>query len=328
MSISVSGNYYGAGAGVEGYTRASGTSRFVPEVWSGKMQVKFYKATCLSEVTNNDWEGEIKDTGDTVQIRSVPNITINNYAKGQTLSSQVPNSTAITLTIDFGKYFQVVLDDVDKVQADVKLMDIFSDDAGEQMKISIEADVFANVGAQAGTGNFGTTAGVISGNINLGTTGSPCFVAKAVVGTGDGSASGAAKSIVEHIVDIGQVLDEQNVPETGRWILLPAAAANRMKKGDIKQVNVTGDDTSPIRNGKLGMIDRFTVYVSNNLALAASKHNILAGTRDAISFASQLTKVETVRSTSTFGDIMRGLNVYGYKVTAPQALVSSIIQIV
>ena len=101
-----------------------------------------------------------------------------------------------------------------------------------------------------------------------------------------------------------------------------------MKKGDIKQVNVTGDEISPIRNGKLGMIDRFTVYVTNNLSLTSSKYNILAGTRDAISFASQLTKVETVRSTSTFGDIMRGLNVYGYQVTAPNALVSSIIQIV
>lgn len=328
MSVAVSGNYYGAGAGVEAYTRAAGTSKFIPEVWSGKLQVKFYKATCLSEVTNNDWEGEIRDTGDVVSIRSVPDITINSYTKGLALTSQVPTSTAITLNIDKGKYFQVVLDDVDKIQADVRLMDIFSDDAGEQMKISIEADVFANVGASAAAANSGLTAGAISGNINMGVTGTPCFVGAAKVAAGDGALAGSAKSFVDHIIDMGQVLDEQNVPETGRFLVIPSIGANRLKKGDIKQVNVTGDDTSPIRNGKLGMIDRFTLYVSNNLSVTSSKYSLIAGTRDAISFASQLTKVESIRSTTTFGDIMRGLNVYGYAVTAPKALVSSIVQFV
>jgi len=325
MSVAVSGDYYGAGSGVEAYTRAAGTSKFIPEVWSGKLQVKFYKSTCLAEVTNNDWEGEIRDTGDTVQIRSIPDITISAYTKGMTLSSQVPTSTAVTLSIDKGKYFQVVLDDVDRTQADVRLMEMFSDDAGEQMKIGIEADVFANVGASAATGNYGNTAGAISGNIVLGTSGAPCFVAAAKTGTGLGTTTGNGKSLVDHIVDIGQVMDEQNTPETGRWLLLPAVGANRLKKGDIKQAYMTGDDTSPIRNGKLGMIDRFTIYVTNNLSVTSAKHTLLAGTRDAISFASQLTKVETIRSTTTFGDILRGLNVYGYAVTAPKALVSSVV---
>lgn len=310
----------------DNYPRA-GTSKFIPEVWSGKMQVKFYKATCLSEVTNNDWEGEIKDTGDTVIIRSVPDITIRTYQKGATLTSEVPNSPNITLSIDKGKYFQVVLDDVDKVQADVRLMDLFSDDAGEQMKISIESDVFANVGLSADENNVGLTAGVIS-DINMGVTATPCFVASAKVAAGDGALAGSAKSFVDHIIDMGQVLDEQNVPESGRWLVIPAIGANRLKKGDIKQVNVTGDDTSPIRNGKLGMIDRFTLFVSNNLSVTSSKYSLLAGTRDSISFASQLTKVETIRSSATFGDILRGLNVFGYAVTAPKSLVHSVVQFV
>lgn len=301
-------------------------AKFLPDVWSGKMQVKFYKATCLSEVTNNDWEGEIKDTGDTVNIRSVPDINISTYTKGLALVSQVPTSTPLTLNIDKGKYFQVVVDDVDKVQADIRLMDIFSDDAGEQMKITIEADVFANVGASAAASNFGAAAGVTSLNINLGTSGAPCFCTPAGAGAKDGLLIGSAKNFVEHIVDMGQVLDEQNVPESGRWLLIPPAGASRLKKGDIKQVNVTGDDQSPIRNGRLGMIDRFTLYVSNNLTnVSGAKYGLLAGTRDAISFASQLTKVETIRSTATFGDILRGLNVYGYGVTAPKAVVSSIV---
>lgn len=323
MSLPVSGNYYGAGAGVDGY---KAPNKFIPDVWSGKMQVKFYAATCLSEITNNDWEGEISDTGDTVIIRSIPNITISNYSKGLALSSQVPNSTPITLNIDKGKYFQVVLDDVDKVQSDLRLMDTFSDDAGEQMKIACEVDVFSNAPAGAAAANKGNTAGAKSGNVVLGITGTPAFVAAAKMGTGTGATTGNGKAMTDHIIDIGLVLDEQNVPESGRWILLPPAAAARLKKGELKQVNLTGDDTSPIRNGKIGMIDRFTVYVSNNLVLAGGEYTIMAGTRDAISWAAQLTKVETLRSQSTFGDILRGLNVYGYGVTKPEALVTSVIK--
>jgi hypothetical protein len=102
---------------------------------------------------------------------------------------------------------------------------------------------------------------------------------------------------------------------------------------------LTGDDTSPLRNGKIGMIDRFTLYVSNNLKTVADNAGtsgstaddftgtyVMAGTRDAISFASQITNVETLRAQSTFGNIVRGLNVYGFKVVKPEALVAAYVK--
>jgi hypothetical protein len=145
------------------------------------------------------------------------------------------------------------------------------------------------------------------------------------------------------ILDMGLCLDEQNVPETGRWVVIPAWMSSLIKRSDLKQAYLTGDSVTPLRNGKLGMIDRFMVYVSNNLATSAdlgadaasggtaanadsTAWNIMAGTRDAISFASQITNVESLRAQSTFGNIMRGLNVYGYKVTKPEALVHGYIK--
>jgi hypothetical protein len=309
MSVAVTSGYYGAGT-TDQYA-ASGTAKFIPEIWSGKLQVKFYKSTVLSEITNNDWEGEIKGQGDKIRIRSIPTITINNYTKGLNLTSQVPTSTPLELNIDKGKYFAVVLDDVDKVQTDVALMDMFTNDAAEQMKIAIDGDVLSSVFADAATGNKGANAGVLSTGINLGVTGTPRQVTNSTV--------------LDAILDMGLCLDEQNVPETGRWIVIPAWMASLIKRSDLKQAYLTGDSVTPLRNGKLGMIDRFTVYVSNNLATtvdgANTVWNTMAGTRDAISFASQITNVETLRSQATFGNIMRGLNVYGYKVTKPEALV-------
>lgn len=308
MSVAVSGNMYGAGAGVDAYV-----GKFIPEVWSGKLLVKFYLATCLTEITNNDYEGEIKDVGDKVKIRSVPTVTIRAYQKGQTLQTERPGTTVTELNIDQGRYWAVVVDDIDSVQSDIKLMDQFGQDAAEQMKIEVEKAVFSVVFADAHADNKGATAGVKSNDINLGVTGTPLQITK--------------ENVLDWIVDQGLVLDEQNVPETGRWMVIPAWVAAMVKKSDLKDASISGDGTSILRNGKIGMIDRFTLYSSNNLPQALDGANmayeVIAGTRDAISFASQITKTETMRSESTFGDLLRGLNVFGFEVTKPEALVHS-----
>ena len=71
MAVGVTSGYF-----VSGQTTNSYGANFVPEIWSGKLQMKFYKSTVLSEITNNDWEGEIKNSGDKVYIRTIPTITI------------------------------------------------------------------------------------------------------------------------------------------------------------------------------------------------------------------------------------------------------------
>jgi len=316
MSVSVTSGYYTSGSTSDAYT-----GKFIPEIWSGKLQVKFYQTTVLAEITNNDWEGEIKDQGDKVEIRTVPTITINNYTKGQTLSSQVPTNDVIELNIDKGKYFQVVVDDVDDVQSDLKLMDIFTNDASQQMKIAIDTDVLSGLVAGAAAKNKGATAGQISGDINLGNQAAATPASVQVT----------KSNVIDKIIDMGQCLDEQNAPEDGRWMLIPAWMGSLIKTSDLKDASITGDSVTPLRNGRLGMIDRFTLYVSNLLPTTTGAtdgtstglkgYSVFAGTRDAITFASQITKMESLRSQSTFGNIVRGLNVYGYKVIKSEALV-------
>jgi hypothetical protein len=316
MSVSVTSGYYTSGSTADAYS-----GKFIPEIWSGKLQVKFYQTTVLAEITNNDWEGEIKDQGDKVEIRTVPTITINNYTKGQTLSSQVPTNDVIELNIDKGKYFQVVVDDVDDVQSDLKLMDIFTNDASQQMKIAIDTDVLSGLVAGAASANKGDTAGAISGDIDLGDQAAATPASVQVT----------KSNVIDKIIDMGQCLDEQNAPEDGRWMLIPAWMGSLIKTSDLKDASITGDSVTPLRNGRLGMIDRFTLYVSNLLPTTTGAtdgtstglkgYSVFAGTRDAITFASQITKMESLRSQSTFGNIVRGLNVYGYKVIKSEALV-------
>jgi len=300
---------------------SNGTTGFIPEIWSGKLQVKFYKTTVLSEITNNDWEGEIKGQGDRVVIRKTPDITIYDYKRGMTLTTEVPDNTTIDLTIDKGKYFNVVVDDVNEVQSDLHLMDMFTSDASEQMKIAIDQVVLAAMPALADANNKGDTAGVLSDSLNLGKTGAAVKLVNTTPAAGQSTP-------VDFVLAMGLCLDEQNVPESGRWIVIPAWMGMMLKQSDLKAAYLTGDATSPLRTGKIGTIDRFTVYVSNNLPTASdtgTKYYCLAGTRDAVSFASQITKVESLRAQTTFGNLVRGLNVFGFEATKPEALVAGYI---
>jgi len=291
-----------------GTPQYSGT--FVPEIWSGKLLVKFYAACAIAAIANTDYEGEIKDVGDKVIIRTVPDIQIRDYVKGQSLVIQRPEAPNKELVIDKAKYFNFICDDIDKHQTDVKLMDSWSTDAAEQMKIAIETGVLADIYADAPAANKGLTAGIKTAGFNLGASSNPLAVSKA--------------NILDVIVDVGTVLDEQNVPSTERYFLLTPWMCGNIKKSDLKDASLSGDGTSILRNGRIGQVDRFMLYHSNLLYQTTDGSDtvwhLIAGQRAALSFAAQMTKMESLRAESTFGTLVRGLNVYGYETLKPEAL--------
>jgi len=282
---------------------------FIPAIWSGKILEKFYAATVIAAIANTDYEGEIKGQGDTVYIRQRPTITINAYEAEQSIMpAERPSSPLVELNIDKGFYFNTVLDDVMEIQSDLDQMSMWAEDASEQMKIKVDTEVLAYMAGDIDAANAGDTAGAISGNINLGKALAPVALTNA--------------NIIDNIVALGQVLDEQNIPETGRWLVIPAWVAALIKRSELRDASLTGDQMTMLRNGRLGMIERFTVYMSNLLPVDAtdSATSIYAGHSHGMTFASQLDKVETLRAESTFGNLFRGLQVYGRKVTDGKSL--------
>ena len=257
-----------------------------------------------------DYEGEISGMGDKVKIRTVPDITIRDYTKGGNLVYQRPESSNVELNIDKAKYFAFTVDAVDKFQSDLNLMDNWASDGGEQMKISIDTGILADIYADVPSANKGATAGLNSSSFNLGATAAPVVL--------------TAANAVEIITAASTVADEQNWPETGRWLVIPAWMRFLLMNSDLKNANLTGDDKSILRNGKLGMIDRFVTYLSNNVATTSDSgftcYNILFGHKSGLTFASQMTQMETLKAESTFGDLVRGLNVYGYEVVKTASL--------
>lgn len=285
------------------------TGEFIPEIWSGKIIEKFYDATVLAAIANTDYEGEITSYGDKVNIRTKPDISIRDYNAYDALTSDAPSSSGVELLIDRGKYWSTVLDDVMEVQSDLDHLSMWADDASESMKIDIDTDVLAGLSADVVAENQGSTAGSQVGTaIDLGAAAAPVTL--------------TATNAIAKIIDCGQILDEQNIPETGRWVVIPAWLAAMIKTSELKDASLTGDGVSMLRNGRLGMIDRFTLYSSNLLPynVTDTAHSIFFGHSHGLTFASQLTKVETLRAESTFGTLLRGLQVFGFKVVDGTAL--------
>lgn len=294
---------------------------FIPEIWSGKLVEKFYASTVLAAISNTDYEGEIKNKGDRVKIRTKPTITIHDYKSDGLLGLDRPTGGTLELYIGNGKYFSLILDDVMEVQTDLNIMSMWSDDAAQQLKIAVDSDVLDGIVNQCSANNRGAAAGVITGSINLGVKGTPLSVVGRNPGAGD-------IEIIDVLMRLGQVLDEQNIPEEGRWVVMPSWAGRMIKQSELRQAYLSGDSVSMLRNGRLGMVDRFTIYISNLLPnnstdatnFSAGEWPIYAGHAHGLTFASQISKVETLRSELTFGQILRGLQVYGYQVVDGKAL--------
>lgn len=297
---------------------------FVPEIWSGKLIEKFYAATVLAAISNTDYEGEIKNHGDRVKIRTKPTITIHNYSADGLLPLDRPTGGTVELYIGNGKLFSLILDDVMEIQSDLNILSMWSDDAAQQLKIEVDKDVLDGIVGQMAAANQGTAAGVITGSLNLGVKGSPLAVVGRNAGVGQ-------VELLDVLMRMGQVLDEQNIPEVGRWVVLPAWAGRQIKQSELRQAYLSGDSVSMLRNGRLGMVDRFTIYISNLLPnnstdstnFASGEWPIFAGHAHGLTFASQISKVETLRSELSFGQILRGLQVYGYQVVDGKALVQA-----
>jgi len=285
-------------AGHPDYSSTS-NSKFIPAIWAGKIAPKFYKTTVLGDISNTDYEGDVRNKGDSVHIRTRPTVTIRDYEVGGGLTYEKPDSTDVDLLLNRAKYFGAEVNDVDAHQSDLNLMNEFTDDASEQMAITVDTDVLGGIYSSANASNAGVTAGAVSSSFNLGSAAAALSVTKA--------------NVIDIITRHCSVLDESNVSGQ-KWIVLPIWMCNRIMNSDLKDASLSGDETSIIRNGRIGMISDMMIYKSNSLTVTGSNTNIIAGVKSCVAFAAQITKVEDLRNPNDFGDIVRGLNVYGYKV--------------
>lgn len=288
----------------------AGTSKYIPTLFSQKATVKHYDMTVAADITNNDWEGEVTRMGDKVIIRRTPDVTVQKYQKNMTISYETPDADATELELNQGYVWAVTLDDVDRIQSDINLLDTYADDAAEQVVLKQDAEFLADIVTQVDPLNQGATAGKKSGAIDLGAVGAPVII--------------DADNAVKFLMRFNQALTEMGVSKLNRWVVLPAWFCTILKSTDVKSALVTGDSEGVIRNGRLGTIDGLTIYESNNLPDfddgGTQVTQVIAGHRDGVTWANQFITTESIRLQDKIASALRGLAVCGWKVVEPRYL--------
>jgi len=276
------------------------------------MAALFREQTILSSISTSKYQGEIKNQGDNLIIPKEMDVTIRPYVIGQPLVYENPVGDTITLTVDKADYWAVKREIVEASMMNMDYVPKWMATAAEKLKIRIDRRVLAWLPAQVSALNSGITAGKDSASVNLGVAGAPLGITKT--------------NSVDIIAECEQVLDEQNCPDRGRYIVIPPPFNTRLVTSELKNVYVTGDSQSPLRNGRIGDILKFTVLKSNLMSHAADGSgvdawNVVFGWSEALAFAQTITETNTIDKAETFfGSLMRGLQVYGYQVTNPELI--------
>lgn len=264
---------------------------FIPEIWAARLLEHLDKAHVYAALMNRDYEGEIKNAGDTVHINTIGDITVGTYT-GANITYEDLATTSQDLVIDQQKYFAFRVDDVEKAQALPGLVEAATQRAA--YAINDATDTYL--------------AGVLAAG-----------------GTAMTAASLTAQNIYQNLVAMKVELDKKNVPTEGRWVVIDPTAHGLLLQ-DERFVSFGTDITNErLVNGKVGRAVGMDIYVSNNVpsttASNVTTYSIIAGVSMAATYAEQILETEALRSEGSFKDLVRGLHVYGAKVTIPDALV-------
>ena len=295
-------------------------SFFLPKVYSKQVLNFFRKSSVAEAITNTDYAGEISGYGDTVRIIKEPVITVYKYERGADVTKTALTDQEVSLVVDTANAFKFIVDDIETNMSHVNFRDVATSSAAYALRDAFDEGVIATMFA-------GVSAS--SPNHILGSDSATDLAAVTFDGTvnldiGFGSSE---HDPIDVLSRMARLLDEQNIPEEGRWFLaspefyeIPVQSSSKLLSVDYNA------GQGSIRNGLVssGKLRGFDMYKTNNIAATSNAAGqCLAGHMSATATAQTITSTEVIRDPDSFGDIVRGLHVYGAKVLRPGAMVSA-----
>jgi len=298
-------------------------SFFLPSVYSKKVLNFFRKASVVEAITNTDYAGEISAFGDSVKIIKEPVISVSDYTRGSDTTATKLTDQELTLVVDSAKAFKFIVDDIESNMSHVNFKEVATSSAAYALRDSYDAAVIAAMFSGVSTSSPDHVLGADASAATQ-TMGQHQGGSNAIDLTGS---DGTGADPLDVMAFMAKLLDEQSIPEEGRWFVAPPSFYNELSQSGSKLMSVDFNaGQGSIRNGLVssGKLRGFDMYKSNNVAAASTASGkIMAGHISSTATAQTIISTEVLRDPSSFGDIVRGLHVYGAKVLRPEALVTA-----
>lgn len=321
-----------------------------PIIFSKKVALAYTKKSKILDLLTNDmWEGEIKNQGDRVRI-VLPNldgITIGDGDMCPTPGSIDPE--ALDLVIDKQKTFRFDMSDKQRAQTQFKnIEDGYANAVAQKIAVAraaeVERAIFEYDGATVDSeateydhtkhelaGDFGTDAAPL----DITPQNAYSFMLKVKMALLD---SGA-------IADDGtydfKPLDQEAQDMRGVFVCGTRLAAILLQAYQLAGRSTAAGDMV-VQDGVVKRVAGLEVHIDRVLdTITTTKGNgtadsgdgtrkafanlpFIAGTKNAITKASQISKVEKTRDPYCFNDIIKGMELYGFKILHPEALVRGV----
>lgn len=295
-------------------------SFFLPSVYSKKVLNFFRKASVVEAITNTDYAGEISAFGDSVKIIKEPVISVSDYTRGSDTTATKLTDQELTLVVDSAKAFKFIVDDIESNMSHVNWKEVASSSAAYALRDSYDAAVIANMFSGLSASSPDHVIGSDSSTADATMTHATNSVD--LLGS-----DGTGVDALDLMARMSRLLDDQNVPEEGRWFVAGPQFYEELAKSSSKMLSVDYNaGQGSLRNGLVssGKLRGFDMYKSNNIASTSNATGkVLAGHMSAVATANTILSTEVLRDPSSFGDIVRGLHVYGSKVLRDEALVGA-----
>jgi len=294
-------------------------SFFLPSIYSAKVLNFFRKASVVEAITNTDYSGEISNYGDSVKIIKEPVISVYDYTRGSDTTQTKLTDQELTLVVDSAKAFKFIVDDIERDMSHVNFKEVATSSAAYALRDSFDAAVIESMFSGVSSSSPDHVLGADSAT-------------KLGAGVYDGAGSidlgvSAETDPLDVLARMARLLDDANVPEEGRWFVASPEFYEQLSQSSSKLLSVDYNaGQGSIRNGLVssGKLRGFNMYKSNNIAAVSNASGkCLAGHISSTATAQTIISTEVLRDPSSFGDIVRGLHVYGAKVLRDDALVSA-----
>mgnify|MGYP003640936834 CR=1 len=344
------------------FTAAAGhgnlpNGNFSPVIYSKQVQLAFRKASVAEDIANSDYFGEIANMGDSVRIIKEPEISVKAYARGTVITPQDLDDEDFSLTIDKANYFAFKVDDIEEAHSHVNFQSLAADRAAYRLADQYDQDVLGYLCGfkQSAIGSVANAANTtVNGSKAVATAGSDELLSTMKLTAGDfggtlnnsigikpragndGAVVGSGNAYaLQVIARMARKLNQQNVDTNGRWLVIDPVFKEILQDEDSRLFN-TDFGGNGLQNGLvLNNLHGFKVYVSNNLPSLGTGSDttggtngsnygiVVAGHSSAVACAEQINKTETYRDPDSFGDVVRGMHLYGRKILRPEALVTT-----
>lgn len=266
-------------------------ANFIPKVWAKAINRELERQLVFAEDCNRQYEGDVRQMGDTVKILGVGKPTITKQTGGRiTLSdAETVEDTSVDMLINKIAYFNYLVDDIDKRQAVGGLMDALSAESSQGVANAMDEDIAAVAGEKAALKLHSDYAAVTADNVLA-------------------ELNAAAQRLMENDVPA----DAKIVATVPPWFLTHLRTAYE---------RLDTDNSEMIKNGKVGRYNNIIIKVSNNVHKTTGGSNIMVRTQRAVAFANPLTHTEPYRPEKYFSDAVKGFVLYGVKIVRPKELI-------